>query len=301
MKTDFQFKGMMVPVFTPFNDDKTITINFPMIDKYAHTLKTKGLSAVLVNSWAGEGTTLSCEERMRSAEEWFKATQKYGMKMFLSIDGMSVTQTHQLAEHAEQCKFDAVMVMPDVVYGKYMTEEDIIKYLKNLIAYMPTRPVFYMYDRVVPTMYRKVDMLRLLDMLEKEIPTITGMYYRKSTTIDEMVLMKYYKPNMVHVASTMMSMMAPVTEGFETFSMTMMNLLPEMMVDWYEKMLNQKTSDALVLKDKVMKYWIDWMRNSTYSHMNPTTIMKLEWNKKYPQLSMGPLRMPTITTQHMLY
>lgn len=67
-----------------------------MIDKYAHFLKTKGMPAVLVNGWTGEGMTMSLEERMRSAEEWFKACQKYGMKMFLFIGGMSTAHTHQL-------------------------------------------------------------------------------------------------------------------------------------------------------------------------------------------------------------
>lgn len=113
-----------------------------MIDKYAHFLKTKGVHGVMVNGYTGEGLTLTVDERKKLAEEWFKVTRKYDLKMLLNIGGMSVPYVYELAEHAEKLMVDAVMIMPDMYY-KPMMIEDLVKYMKDIMMYMPTRPMFY--------------------------------------------------------------------------------------------------------------------------------------------------------------
>lgn len=117
-------------------------IHYEMIDKYAHMLKTKGIHGVMVNGYTGEGFTMTVEERKKVAEEWFKVTRKYDLKMLLNIGGMSMPETYELAEHAEKLMVDAVMVMVDFAYKPYMME-DLIKYMKDIMMYMPTRPMFY--------------------------------------------------------------------------------------------------------------------------------------------------------------
>lgn len=87
-----------------------------MIDKYGHYLKTKGMHGVMVLGYTGEGMVLTVDERKRVAEEWFKVTRKYELKMLLNIGGMTLPDTYELAAHAEQLKVDAVMVMPDFFY-----------------------------------------------------------------------------------------------------------------------------------------------------------------------------------------
>lgn len=83
-----------------------------MIDKYAHFLKNKGMHGVMVLGYTGEGMVITVEERKRVAEEWYKVTRKYGLKMLLNIGGIALPEIYQLAEHAEALKVDAVMVLP---------------------------------------------------------------------------------------------------------------------------------------------------------------------------------------------
>lgn len=94
---------------------RKLSINYEMIDKYAHFLKNKGMQGVMVLGYTGEGMVLTVEERKHVAEEWYKVTRKYELKMLLNIGGTALPEIYQLAEHAEKLKVDAVMVMPGVL------------------------------------------------------------------------------------------------------------------------------------------------------------------------------------------
>lgn len=103
------------------------TINYDCIDRYGHFLKEKGVEGVLVNGWTGEGMTLGVEERKKVTEEWVKCGKKYGLKVCLLVGGCTtLADTYDIAEHAERCNVDCVLVVPDPFYRKHMTEEDLI-------------------------------------------------------------------------------------------------------------------------------------------------------------------------------
>lgn len=141
-------------VFTPFIDDKKLTVNYDVIDKYAHHLKTMGFAGVMVLGSTGEGMTLTVDERMKLTEKWFEVTRKYDLKMLLNIGGLDLPEVYLLAEHAEKLKVDAVMVMPDLFY-KPKTEEDLVYYIKDIVLRMPTRPVFYYHIPLMTEVYCK--------------------------------------------------------------------------------------------------------------------------------------------------
>lgn len=128
------------------------TINYEVIERYAHLLKTKGVEGVVINGWTGEGMTLTVDERKKLCEEWVKCGRKLDFKVFLVIGGCtSLAETYELAEHAERIRVDCVLVLPDPFYCKYMTEDDLVKYLKDIHLRMSTRPLCYVYrrDRVI--------------------------------------------------------------------------------------------------------------------------------------------------------
>lgn len=295
------FKGMMCPTFTPFNNDKMCSINYGMIDRYCQFLKSKGMQCLMINGWTGEGMTMSCEERMKCADEWWKACQKYGMKMCMCIGGMPMAEMYRMCEQAEQMKCDSVMLMPDMCYGRWMCEEDMMMWMKDMCSHMPTRPCMYMY---MPQMQcSRMDMMKFMCMMEKECPMFAGMCYccMDSCSMDQMMMMRSMKPNMTHMMCCMMSMMGGMMDGMEAMCMPMMNLCPEMMCQMYDCMMNNKMSDAMMMREKMMKCWMDWMNNPTYTQMSPMMMMKMEWNKMNPQMSMGPMRMPKMTMQHMMW
>lgn len=108
----------------------------------------------MVNGSTGEGMTLTVDERMKLAEKWFEVTRKYDLKMLLNIGGLDLPELYLLAEHAEKLKVDAVMVLPDLFY-KPKTEEDLFYYFKDIVAHMPTRPVFYYHIPIMTEVYCK--------------------------------------------------------------------------------------------------------------------------------------------------
>lgn len=135
-------------------DDKKYTINYDVIDKYAHHLKTIGMHGVMINGMTGEGMTLTMDERKKLTEKWLEVTRKYEMKMIVNIGGLNLPETYELAEHAERMKVDGVLLLPDLFY-KPKTEEDLMMYLKNIMTYMPTRPVFYYHIPMMTDVYCK--------------------------------------------------------------------------------------------------------------------------------------------------
>lgn len=100
------------------------------------------MHGVMLHGMTGEGFTLTLEERKKLTEKWHEVTRKYDMKMLVHIGGMDLPDVYELAEHAEKLKVDAVMVMPDLFYKPH-TEEDLMYHLKDIMAHMPTRPMFY--------------------------------------------------------------------------------------------------------------------------------------------------------------
>jgi len=285
MKTDFMFKGMMVPVFTPFNDDKKHTINYEVIDKYANHLKTLGMHGIMLHGMTGEGFTLTLDERKKLTEKWYEVTHKYDMKMLVNIGGMDLPDVYELAEHAEKLKVDAVMVMPDLFYHP-KTEEDLMYYLKDIMMRMPTRPMFYYHIPMFTEVH--LDWLHFLQIIEKEVPTFAGFFWADDH-IDKLTFLKHKMPEyhyIVGVGSTMTGFMA---EGFDAISMTAMNLYPELIKELYELMMSYKMHEAYTLKVNMTKKVYDLFHLDR--SMDWLLTMKMEMDKMHPW-KMGPLRKP---------
>jgi len=283
-----------VPVFTPFIDDKKLTVNYDVIDKYAQHLKTKGYHGVMVLGSTGEGTTLTIDERMKLTEKWYEVTRKYDLKMLLNIGGLDLPEVYLLAEHAEKLKVDAVMLMPDLFY-KPRTEEDLVYYIKDIVARMPTRPVFYYHIPMMTDVY--LDFYRFLHIIEKEVPYFTGFYWAEDK-IDKVIFLKQKMPDYLYIIGTYTSILGYLSEGFEAISMPLMNLYPELIKDLYTYMLDYKVHDAIVVKEKLYKRYYDLFRldmNIDFLYM-----IKTEMEKIFPTLKMGPIRRPKITMSKML-
>lgn len=294
MRTDFVFKGMMVPVFTPFIDDKRLTINYDVIDKYAHHLKTMGFHGVMVFGSTGEGMALTVEERMKLAERWFEVTRKYDLKMLLNIGGLPLPELYVLAEHAEKLKVDAVMLMPDLFY-KPKTAEDLIYYIKDIAMRMPTRPIFYYHIPFMTDVY--LDWYKFLHIIEKEVPYFTGFYWADDK-IDRVLFLREKFPNYVYIIGAFTSILGYMSEGFDAISMPLMNLFPEMIRELYGYMLDYKMHEAYVVKQKLYKRFYDLFQYDM--DIDYLLLIKTEMDKIFPTMKMGPVRRPKITMSKML-
>lgn len=135
-----------------------------------------------------------------------------------------------------------------------------------------------------------------MTMVEKELPMFTGLFWA-DTNIDKVMFLKEKMPNFLYIIGVGLSMMGFMSEGFDAISMTTMNLFPEMFKELYDFMLNYKMDQAMMVKKKLVKRILDMFRMDM--NMDMMTVMKMEMDKMYPMMKMGPLRTPKMTMQKM--
>ena len=92
---------------TPFKKD--FSLDLSKIKTLYEYLLEKRIDGVLVNGTAGEGLSLSIEERMHTTEEWLKVIGEH-KKFFVAtnVSCESVEDAKNLARHAMANKVDAV-------------------------------------------------------------------------------------------------------------------------------------------------------------------------------------------------
>jgi N-acetylneuraminate lyase len=275
----------MVPVFTSFNDDKKRTINYDVIDKYALYLKTKGVHGVLVNGMTGEGMTLNVEERKRLAEEWFKVTRKHHLTLLLNIGGTNVADVYELAQHAEQLKVDAVMVLPDLFF-RPQVEEDLLTYVRDVAKYCPSLPVLYYH---IPLMTNvRLQMWRFYDLAEKEIKNFGGIYYADANLDWALEAAKTDRKIILGLKTVALG---ALTLGFNAISMPLMNIVPEWFVELYDHVLNYRLKEAMIVQERIVKRVRDiGVHDQDFIHN-----IKIEFNKVNTGFQMGLTRTPKWT------
>jgi len=280
----FIFKGLLVPVFTPFTQDRR-SIDYDVIDKYGQYLKTKGVHGVLVNGTVGEGTTLRIDEHRRLAEEWLKVTRKYGLTMMLAIGGVSVADTYDLVEHAEKIGVDAIVLLPDLFY-KPRTEEDLVDYIKDVAKYAPTRPIYYYHIPLYTGV--RLNLLRLYELLKRTVTNFDGIYYR-ATNIE--IATQILKENYNIILATDTILVGVLSLGFEAISSISLNLFPENLLEIYDLVLNGKLREARELNDKLFLRIKDIVTKESFDWVE---LFKREFNKRI-DFKMGDVRKPRIT------
>ena len=287
----FNFRGLMVPVFTAFNEDKKRTINFDIIDKYAQLLKQKNIQGVLVNSTTGEGTTLKVEERKRLTEEWFKVCRKYQLNIMVHIGGTTIAEVYELAEHAEKLGVDAVLVLPDLFF-KPRFEEDLVNYLKDVASYCPNRPLLYYHMPEYTKVY--LSMTRFWDLVEREVQNFAGVYYAHHNLDEATTLLKR---NRFVIYAGDNTLIGALTLGFDTIASTLLNIVPEHFVEIYELVRTFKLREAMAAQEKLHKRIYDVYRPG----FDWVQTWKVEMNKVQPEIRVGVTRKPILNIINKQY
>lgn len=172
MVKKFNFRGLMAPVFTAFNDDNTVNCN--NIRAYAKYLKDKEIDGVLVNGTTGEGMSMTVNERKKVAEEWLIAGDEYKITVMVQIGGTPYPDVLELAQHAERIGVDAVLCLPEL-YFKPNTEAALIEYLLPIAKRCPTIPFLYYHIPMFTNV--ALDMNRFCMLAKEKIPNFVGIKY----------------------------------------------------------------------------------------------------------------------------
>lgn len=142
-----------------------------------------------------------------------------------------------------------------------------------------------------------VDMFNFIKLMQKEVPTFTGLFWADDK-IDKVVFLKEKLPEYLYIIAIGTSIMGFMVEGFDAFSLTALNLVPEMIKELYDNMLNQNLNQALIVKQKFIKNIYDLLQlNVGFDWM---TVMKLQMEKINPIIKMGPVRKPKVSINNMM-
>ncbi|XP_058792235.1 N-acetylneuraminate lyase-like isoform X2 [Phymastichus coffea] len=221
MKTiSFSYKGLIVPVFTPINNNESRSLNLSIVPDYARYLKSKKINGILVNGSTGEGTSLTVEERKSITEAWASTVKETSQHLMVQVGGAPLKDVEQLATHAENIGADSILCLPEL-YFKPTTVCELTEYLRLVGESAPKTPLFY-YDFPKASNVN-VDMGQLLKSASGKIPTFAGI----KTDLERAVHAKQVNDNYNLFLAGDMMMLSGCAVGMESYIMTTLNFLQE--------------------------------------------------------------------------
>ena len=170
-------RGFVAAPFTAMHPDRGINID--LIPAYAAHLVATGVAGVFVNGTAGEGYSLTRQERMATAEVWVRSAAGK-LRVIVHVGAESVVDATALAAHAEDIGADAIGSMAPVFFKPDV--DGLIAYCAGIAAAAPALPFYYYY---MPSMTGSF--LPVVDFLVRSadrIPTLRGVKYTHYDLMD---------------------------------------------------------------------------------------------------------------------
>ncbi|XP_058791646.1 N-acetylneuraminate lyase-like isoform X2 [Phymastichus coffea] len=177
----YAYRGLVVPVFTPFKANAERSVNAYLIPRYSDYLKSNNIDGVLANGTTGEGMTMSVSERKEVAEAWVEAARRNGQHLIVQVGGAPLADVKELARHAQSLDVDAVLCLPELYYRPSDVEE-LVDYVKQVSEAAPKVPLLYYH---FPDMSNvRVHMGKFLESVRDRIPNLVGIKFT-STNLEE--------------------------------------------------------------------------------------------------------------------
>ncbi|XP_050318759.1 N-acetylneuraminate lyase B-like [Bactrocera neohumeralis] len=248
----FDFKGLMAPVFTAFKNNEEQSLEVQHIDRYAEWLKSNRISGVLVNGMSGEGPALGLSERMRNAEAWWEAAQKYELVMFLQVGGAPLPDVLVMADHAHDLGVHAVLCLPELFY-KPTTIEQLVSYMRLVARRCAALPFFYYHLPLSTGVY--LNMRDFCKLAEETIPNFYGIHFASNDLDDGEACLREGR---VIILGNSRLLACGLLVGFESALMTVLNIRPDLGWAIWNAMLNNNLETArdtqMLLNNKISYY-----------------------------------------------
>lgn len=275
-----QFKGLMAPVFTAF--DENHQVNYEVVEAYAGLLKSKEISAVLVNGTSGEGMLMSVSERKKVTEKWQEACNKHGILMMVQISGCPFVDAVELAKHAASLKVDGVLCLPEL-YFKPKTVAKLVSYIKDISVHCPDIPLYYYH---IP-MFTQVDlpMAEFMELAKINVANFAGIKYTSGDLEKGLLCLKH---GQVFLGADTIFCSA-LAAKFSSAIMTSLNVIPEHSIKIMQHMEAGEIKEAQEHQKKINEFVQTSLRVGGGDWV-PS--MKKAFNETFPDLSLGPVRKP---------
>ncbi|XP_039248284.2 N-acetylneuraminate lyase-like [Styela clava] len=171
MKLDLQ--GIVPAAFTPMHQNGDL--NLDVIDQYVDLLEKENISNVFILGTAGEGCSLSVEERKKVAEKWMKSAKNRIKNVIVHVGSQSLVDTKTLSEHAESIGASGIATVSSF-YFKPKSVKHLSLYLAEVAKAAPNTPTLYYHMPNFTGVNFKVK--EIFDEIEKiGVPNFAGVKY----------------------------------------------------------------------------------------------------------------------------
>ncbi|XP_043474589.1 N-acetylneuraminate lyase-like [Leptopilina heterotoma] len=288
-KVEFMFRGLIAPVFTPFNQDNLQSLNLKIIPQYAKYLSDKGVNGVLVGGTSGEGTSLSLIERKQISEEWAKAVKITGQHLMIQIGGAPLPDVLELARHAESLNVDSLLCLPEL-YFKPSDAEDLSNYLKIVSSAAPKTPLLYYHIPMFTNV--NIHMGNFLQSIGDKVPTFCGIKFTSSNLDECAQAQKADNGRFAVFLGNDQLISAACSMGIDSFIVTTLNIFPEHSLEILESWRNNDCKNANQIQEElstivqlISKHgnWVETMKFA----MNFVSPLNLE-NARPPLKQLSP-------------
>nr|XP_034174311.1 N-acetylneuraminate lyase-like [Osmia lignaria] len=239
-KVPFTFRGLITPVFSPFNNDSSRSLNLSIIPQYASYLASKKVTGVLVNGTTGEGPSMSTSERKLVAEAWSNAVKTTKQHLMVQVGGAPLPDVLELAKHAESIKADSILCLPEL-YFKPSTFEQLTEYLKLVGSTAPNTPLLYYH---IPTVTNvTVHMPKFLEYVDGKIPNFVGIKFTSANLEEGAQALHVHNKKYAVFLGINQVISAACALGMDSIIATSSNILPELVLET----LNEGTAGNMLI------------------------------------------------------
>lgn len=172
-------EGLVAAPLTPFDDKGNLKLS--VIEEYAEHLKKQGNASVFLCGTAGEGLSLTVDERKQLTERWVDACRERIETVIMHVGTMNIKDTKELARHAEFVGVSAIATQPPT-YFKPNSLDALVDYVAEVAAEAPNTPMFYYH---FPDMSGvEFCMEDFLTAASGRIPSLVGIKFSCSNLFD---------------------------------------------------------------------------------------------------------------------
>ncbi|XP_017770414.1 PREDICTED: N-acetylneuraminate lyase-like [Nicrophorus vespilloides] len=284
------FRGLIAPVFTPFNNDEKNSINFNVLPEYVKYLSAENINGILVNGTSGEGMSLTVEERKLLCDAWLRASLPETHVM-VQVGGLPLPYVLELAEHAEKAGAHSLLCLPDL-YNKPNNNEELIEYLKLVSKAAPNTPLLYYHIPMFTNV--NIDMGKFLNDRVNEVPTFAGIKFTSNDLKEGIEAVNAKNKEFAVFLGADMLMAESYALGFDSSIATTLNIFPTLGVN-IKKFHNENKFELVE-------------ENQSRLSNNVTTITKYGgWVSSmksamnlFTRINCGPVRAPIVPVPQRL-
>jgi N-acetylneuraminate lyase len=173
-----KIEGLVAAPFTPMHTDGSL--NLSIVTQYAEMLIHNEVKGAFVAGSTGEGVSMCYEEKVQVIKAWGGITDKRLLKIAM-VGGNSVQEMKQLAQLAEQQKFDAIAILAPHYF--ILNKAEVLAQICIEVGKVAPKTGLYFYHIPVLTGVH-VSMIEFLEHMEGKLPNFLGIKYTHSDMME---------------------------------------------------------------------------------------------------------------------